>query len=129
MLTDFVVLNLYNKGMYEQNENDLTFYGYHLKGLEHLGKVFCKIVADKKYVSVYDGNNLIWQLEIKYVKRITFDQELKDKKSTWGRGFVGYMLAGVWGAALGALSAELSSVDMLISSIETENKLIIFESV
>ena len=115
--------------MYEQNENDLTFYGYHLKGLEPLDNVFCKIIADKKFVSIYVGNDLVWQLEIKYVKTITVDQELKDKKSTLGRAIIGGVLTGAWwGAMLGALSAELSSVDMLISSIETENELIIFES-
>jgi hypothetical protein len=115
--------------MYEQNENDLTFYGYHLKGLEPLDKVFCKIIADKKFVSVYAGDDLRWQLEIKYVKTITVDQELKDKKSTCGRAIIGGLLTGAWwGAMLGALSAELCSIDMLISSIETEDELIIFES-
>ncbi len=115
--------------MYEQNEDNLIFYGHHLKGLEPLDSVFCKIIADKKFVSIYSGNDLLWQLETKYVKTVTVDQELKDKKSTWGRAIFGGLLAGVWGAAIGALSAELTSVDTLISSIEAEDELIIFESV
>ena len=114
--------------MYEQTKNGIIFYGYHLSGINGLDNVFCKIVVDDSLVSVYSGNDLVWQLEKKYVKTIGVDQECKDKKSTLGRGLVGYLFAGVWGAALGALSAELSSVDMLVSSIETENKLIIFES-
>ncbi len=116
--------------MYEQNGDNLVFYGYHLKGLEPLDKEFCKIIADKKFVSIYSGNELLWQLETKYVKAVTVYQELKDKKSTLGRAIVGGLLTGAWwGAAIGALSAELASVDTLISSIETEDELIIFESV
>lgn len=72
---------------------------------------------------------MLWQLEKMYVQTIGFDQEWKDKKSTWGRGVAGYLLAGVWGATIGALSAELSSVDMLVSSIETEDEMLIFRSV
>ena len=116
--------------MYEQNEDNLTFYGHHLKGLEPSGGVFCKIIADKEFVSIYSGNDLLWQLETKYVKTVTVDQELKDKKSIWGRAIFGGLLTGAWwGAAIGTLSAELASVNTLISSIETEDELIIFESV
>jgi len=115
--------------MFEQVGNNLIIYGHHLCGIQGLEEVLCKIVVDDKLVSVYAGNDLLWQLEKKYLKTIGVDQEWKDKKSTWGRGLVGYMFAGVWGAALGALSAELSSVDMLVSSIETEDEVLIFSSV
>lgn len=115
--------------MFEQVGNNLIIYGHHLCGIRGLEEVFCKIIVDDKLVSVYSGSDLVWQLEKKYVKTIGIDQEWKDKKSTWGRAIFGGLLAGVWGAALGAISAELSSVDMLVSSIETEDELIIFESV
>jgi len=115
--------------MFEQVGNSLIIYGHHLTGIRGLDEVFCKIIVDEKLVSVYAENDLVWQLEKKYVKTIGVDQEWKDKKSAWGRGLVGYMLAGVWGAALGAFSAELSSVDMLVSIIETEDEVLIFRSV
>lgn len=114
--------------MFEQTNDGLIIYGYHLCGIENLGEVFCKIVVDEDFVTVYSGNDLIWQIEKKYVKTIGVDQEWKDKKSPFGRAIVGGLLAGVWGAAIGALSAELTSVDMLVSSIETEDTLLLFKS-
>lgn len=115
--------------MFEQDGNNLIFYGYHLCGIQELGEVFCKIVVEDDLVSVYSGNYLAWQLEKKYVKFIGVDQQWKDRKSAFGRAILGGLLAGTWGAVLGALSADLSSVDITVSSIETEDELLIFKSV
>lgn len=115
--------------MYEQNEDNLTFYGYHLSGINGLDKTFCKVVVKSDFVSIYTGNELIKKIPTKTVKHIEVDQEYSDKKSPFGRAILGGLIGGAWGVALGALSAHLSSVSIIVSIIETNNEVIIFESV
>lgn len=114
--------------MYEQNDDNLTFYGYHLSGIKGLDKVFCKVVVANDFVSIHTGNELIAEIPTENIKQIGVDQEYSDKKSTFGRAFLGGLIGGVWGAAIGAISAELSSIETTVSIIETNNEVIIFES-
>lgn len=115
--------------MYEQNDDNLTFYGYHLSGINGLNKVFCKVIVTNDFVSICTGNELIKKISTVHIKQIGVDQEYSNKKSTFGRAFLGGLIGGVWGAAIGALSAELSSIETVVSVIETNNEVIIFESV
>lgn len=114
--------------MHEYKDGNLIFYGTHLDGINNLGQAYCKIVVDDKFVSVYVKDCLVKQFEKRYVKCVGVDQECSDKKSTIGRGLLGAIIAGPIGAFVGALSAELESTEMLISSIETEDELRIFEA-
>lgn len=115
--------------MYERNNDNLIFYGYHLCGINTIDKVFCKIIVTNDLVSIYTGNKLIKEITTSCVKQIGVDQEYTDKKSTLGRTFLGGFIGGLWGAAIGALSAELSSIDTVVSFIETNSEVIFFESV
>lgn len=114
--------------MYERNENNFTFYGNHISGICGLGGEFCKIVVDEKYVYVFVENTLVKQIDLSLVNEIGVDKEYSEKKSTAGRAILGGILGGVVGAFICAASTKLGSYNFLVSYIETQNELILFES-
>ncbi len=124
----------YNNCMIELNEDNIIFLGYHLSGIDVLGKEFCAIVEEEDCILIYalddnDVGTLVEQIEKKQVKQINIAKEFTDKKSILGRGIVGGLLAGPWGAFIGALSANLATKCEVLSIIETTYGEIIFESV